>query len=56
MKDDEQLDEFFKGINQFMENTNKILARLQMEVDNIKVDIHKLQKHSKNNGNLILKP
>jgi len=37
----------------FMKNTNDILARFKMRMDNLQIDIDKLNKH-KNNGRLIL--
>ena len=43
-----------ENIAKFMESTNQILARQQLEIDNLRIDIEKIKKHYKNNGKRII--
>ena len=48
-----ELTELIDSLGPFMKNTNEMIAKLKMQMDNIQIDIDKLIKH-KNNGKVII--
>jgi uncharacterized HAD superfamily protein len=48
MTEQERLDTFINELSKFMQNTNQIIAKLMLQINNLSVDIDKLKKENKN--------
>ena len=46
--------EVIKAMSEFMKNTNQMLAQFKVRLDNLQIDIDKLNKNYKNNGKRII--
>ena len=51
------IEDFITQLTEFMQNTNELIAKQSLEIENLRVDIEKLRKkfdNHKNNGQRII--
>ena len=46
--------EIIKAMGKFMTQTNEMLASLKLRIDNLQIDVDKLNKNYKNNGKRLI--
>ena len=46
--------DLLEGLDKFMNNTNQMIAQLKLKVDNLQIDVDKLNKNYKNNGKRLI--